>query len=169
MVERGCELDDRVSCNADQLSFHGYIHRWMVTVAQLCPFVADQIWATLKTSTEGAVKACSGGPSGTQCGFRWTTGTYDGSTGAGQQMSALAALTSYLASFKDAAIAGPVSNTTGGTSAGDPNAGSGATAQASHTLRPITTGDRVGAGILTSLVLGGILGGTWALASGFGE
>lgn len=61
-------------------------------------------------------------------------------------MNVLGALTGLLIP----AAVGPVTNGTGGTSAGDPNAGSNV---ATNKVTPITTGDRVGAGILTTLVI----------------
>ncbi|KAH8894283.1 mannan endo-1,6-alpha-mannosidase DCW1-like protein [Thozetella sp. PMI_491] len=154
MVEISCELDDRVSCKTDMLSFKGYVHRWMAQSTQLAPYTRDVIMPVLKNSTAAAVKACSGGDNGRQCGFRWTTGQSDGLYGAGQQMNVLAALSSLLVGQTN--IAPPVTNTTGGTSIGDPNAGSSAVSITP--LAPITGGDRAGAGILTALVLIGLLG-----------
>lgn len=125
----------------------------MAVVTQIAPFTHDRIMALLRSSTESAVKQCTGGANGRQCGFHWASGVYDGVTGAGQQMDVLGALTSLLVPEAKA----PVTNNTGGTSVGDPNAG-----QNSPSLPeagPVTTGDRAGAGILTALVLGTTIGG----------
>jgi mannan endo-1,6-alpha-mannosidase len=51
----------------------------------------------------------------------------------------------------------PLTNTTGGTSQGNPNAGSQSVADPAA-LKPATEGDRVGAGILTTIVLVGATG-----------
>ncbi len=130
------------------LSFKGYLHRWLATTAQLAPFVHDRIMATLRTSTQAAVAQCTGGDNGRTCGFLWSSGAYDGTTGVGQTMNVLAAVSSLLIDE----ASGPVTNTTGGTSVGDPDAGSGSEDDPSP-LSPITTGDRIGAGILTAAVL----------------
>jgi mannan endo-1,6-alpha-mannosidase len=149
-IEPTCELPTKIQCTTDQLSFKGYLHRWMAQSTQVAPFTHDKIMATLRTSAAGAVKACSGGANGRQCGFRWTTGTYDGVTGAGQEMSALAAVSSLLVDMED--VPPPLTNGTGGTSQGDPSAGSDPSIL--QPLAPITAGDRAGAGILTALILG---------------
>lgn len=130
------------------LSFKGYLHRWMASTAQLAPFTRDTIIPVLRKSTAAAVKSCSGGPSGTACGFRWNTGAYDGLTGAGQQMNALGALTSLLVAELN--IAGPVTNDTGGTSKGNYGAGGGESVFT--VFAPITTADKAGASILTMIV-----------------
>lgn len=55
-------------------------------------------------------------------------------------------------------VSGPVSNSTGGTSKGNPSAGTGTTV---HVEPPhaITTGDKAGAGVLTAVVIVSLLGG----------
>ncbi len=155
IVEQPCERPATDLCNTDQLSFKGYMHRWLATTTQLAPFLAEPIMAALRTSTAGAAKSCN--PDGT-CGFRWTTGAYDGKTGAGQQMSALAALTSLLVTQES--VAGPLTEGSGGTSKGDPGAGNHAPTLP-DAPPPITTGDRVGAGIVTTVLVASLLGGTW--------
>jgi mannan endo-1,6-alpha-mannosidase len=102
----------------------------------------------LKTSAQAAVNQCTGGDNGRFCGFRWTSGVFDGRVGACQQMSVLAALISLL---PEPGV-GLLTNTTGGSSKGDPNAGSDLN---SHipTLSAITTADRAGAGIVTVILL----------------
>ncbi|KAI1633356.1 glycoside hydrolase family 76 protein [Biscogniauxia mediterranea] len=135
-------------CTTDMLSFKGYLHRWLAVTTQIAPFVSDRIMGVLRTSTRAAVDQCTGGANGRQCGFHWTSGVYDGVTGAGQQMNVLGALSSLLIDATHA----PVTNQTGGTSQGDPNAGSGTTTRTE--MAPITGGDRAGAGILTTFFLG---------------
>jgi mannan endo-1,6-alpha-mannosidase len=49
-------------------------------------------------------------------------------------------------------IGPPFTNLTGGTSLGNPNAGSASVANP-EAIKPATQGDRVGAGILTTLML----------------
>ncbi|KAK0637060.1 glycosyl hydrolase family 76-domain-containing protein [Bombardia bombarda] len=168
MVEVSCELDDRIMCKTDMLSFKGYAHRWMANTAQLAPFSHDVILGALKTSTAAAARSCAGGDYGRQCGFRWTTGGYDGLTGAGQAMSALAALTSLLVDEDD--VGGPVTNGTGGTSRGDADAGRDPNPDLGReVLGPVRIRDRVGAGVLTFLVMMGLVGAMVWMCSEWGE
>ena len=90
--------------------------------------------------------------------MRWTENAWDGQTGVGEQMSALEVIQSGLIDL----VPGPVSRATGGISTGDASAGTGGD---DIFFSPITTGDRAGAGILTFIVLLGLIGGTWWLVS----
>ncbi len=142
------ECEQRGSCNTDQLSFKGYLHRWMAVTGQIAPFARSRIADTLKTSAQGAVSACTRGDNGRMCGFGWGSEAIDAMVGAGQEMSALSALTSLLAD----AVPPPCTAQTCGTSEGDASAGGNT--ELPGQLRPITTADRAGAGILTLLALG---------------
>ncbi|KAK1760280.1 glycoside hydrolase [Echria macrotheca] len=146
------------ACTADMLSFKGYVHRWLAVATQVAPFTRDEILPMLRTSTEAAVKQCTGGDTGRRCGFYWSEGVFvdpavDKTSGAGEQMSVLAAVSSLLIEDADP----PATNLTGGISRGDPNAGS-RSRDTIDTLGPITTADRAGAAILTILVLGSSIG-----------
>ena len=148
MVERACELEESMQCNVDQHSFKGYMHRALATVAMLASFTRGDVVKVLRTSTEGAVSSCL---SDGTCGFRWDKNFYDRDTlngPAGQQMSALAALSTLLVLEKNQ---GPYTILTGGTSEGDPNAGSNPNIFTPPP--PVTTADRAGAGIVTAIVL----------------
>ncbi len=128
----------------------------MATSSQLAPFIAPTLLTALRSSTTGAAKGCE--PDGT-CGFRWTEGKYDGNTGAGQQMSALAALVSLMVDKEGVGM--PLTGNTGGTSVGDPAAGNGRVPVVGE-KRPVTTGDRAGAGVVTAVVvLSFIAGVVW--------
>lgn len=135
-------------------SFKGYLHRWLASAAQVAPFVHDQIMDALRGSTQAAIQSCNAQDA--TCGFRWTTGNYDGDTGAGQQMNVLAALLTTLIDVDPSLAAGggaaPVTNSTGGTSVGDSNAGSDAADRATTVLEPVTTRDRAVAGAVTGMV-----------------
>ncbi|KAK6857367.1 mannan endo-1-6-alpha-mannosidase DCW1-like protein [Apiospora arundinis] len=156
--EISCET--HMTCTTDMLSFKGYVARWMATMTKIAPFTTDTVMNTLKTSAAAAIKTCTGGPTGRACGFGWTTGAFDGSMGAGQQMDVLGTVSSLL--IKEAKP--PLTNGTGGTSTGDYNAGIGGDDFMGHTA-PITTGDKAGAAILTILLLGGA-GGLFGWMSG---
>lgn len=133
-------------------SFKGYIHRWYSTVTKIAPFMAQTILPVLKTSAQAAIAQCTGGETGRQCGFKWVSGAFDDNTGAGQQMNVLGAVSSLLIGD----VSGPVTADAGGTSKGDPNAGG--EGDGFLKLKGITTADRAGAGILTTLALGGAIG-----------
>lgn len=72
-------------------------------------------------------------------------------------MSALSVIQSTLI----LSAANPVTNATGGTSAGNANAGSAGSSSASGVTETVTTtADKAGAGILTALVVSGAVAGT---------
>ncbi|KAI0544626.1 glycoside hydrolase family 76 protein [Xylaria curta] len=144
--EIGCERG--MTCTTDMLSFKGYVHRWMATMTKIAPFTASTILPVLQKSAQAAVSQCTGGTNGRTCGFQWSSGVFDGSVGAGQTMDVLAAVSSLLIDQSK----GPVTNSDGGTSVGDPNAGVGS-GSIDNDPTPITTGDRAGAGILTVVVI----------------
>lgn len=161
VYERFCEL--RAACNNDQQSFKGYLLRWMGQAAKLVPSMGAAVTPILRTSAQAAAAACVGsaapryqGSPGTVCGYSWIDNTYDGLSGVPPQMSALAALIAPLSVQARA----PLSAATGGTSKGNPEAGSGK-APDPRALRPITPADRVGGGLLTLVLTVGVVGGTW--------
>ncbi|KAK1760601.1 glycoside hydrolase family 76 protein [Echria macrotheca] len=149
--EIACE--EHMSCTTDMLSFKGYLHRWMAVTTQIAPFTAEKILPVLQTSAAAGVATCTGEDTGRACGFKWNTKAYDGSHGAGQQMNVLGAVTSLL--IEEARP--PFTNTTGGTSKGDFNAGSHSDTFDGHLIPP-TTADKAGAGILTVLILSAAVG-----------
>lgn len=158
MYEVACEGPG--TCNTDNKSFKAYLSRWMAATTKMAPFTYNAIMIRLRASASAAALQCSGGPDGQTCGLKWTEGAkYDGFTGVGEQMSAMEVFQSLLITKVDP----PVTQVTGGTSQGDPSAGSGGTSgQPGLSPNAITKKDRVGAGILTVLVLIGAIGGvTW--------
>ena len=156
MYEVACEPNGK--CNTDQRSFKAYLAQWMAATTKLAPFTYDMIMPKLQKSAQAAAASCNGGQDGNQCGLQWTKNSFDGSLGVGEQMSALAVIQSNLITK----VAGPVTNNTGGTSKGNPAAGSNSNAGPNGPApEAITTRDRVGAGFLTTLVLIGVLGGAW--------
>lgn len=161
--ELPCE-DRKGACSADMLSFKGYVHRWLSVVTKIAPHTADTILPMLRKSAEAAVSQCTGGETGRRCGFYWSSGQFvdpsvDKTTGAGEAMSVLAAVSSLLIDEAHP----PATNRSRGTSRGDVNAGSRSRGAVTP-LEPITTGDRAGAAIITMLILGGGLA-TWSYMS----
>jgi mannan endo-1,6-alpha-mannosidase len=148
-------------CDTDQQSFKGYLMRWLAGTTQMAPYTFDTISPLIKASASAAAKSCTGSPDagfngipGTACGTRWDTGSFDGDVGVGQQMNALSAIMYTLINR----VTTPVTATTGGTSKGDVNAGTQTTSPIKQ-LAPITTGDRVAAGFLTTAIVMSIVGG----------
>jgi len=166
-VEIACE--NKGNCDTNGFTFKGYTMRWLAISAQLVPDLADKIWPYVKASGVAAAGQCSGGEDGKTCGMKWTQTEWDGSSGVGQQMSALSAVGANM--IRLGGLKAPYTRDTGGKSEGDPNAGTdGDTSgdeEVSHVLTdPITTGDKAGAGILTALVLAFTLGGAYFLVAG---
>lgn len=156
MVETYCEPSN--TCNTDNWSFKAYLSRWMAATTKMAPWTYDIVMERIRASAAGAALQCSGGSSGTLCGMKWTEGAkYDGTTGVGQQMSALEVIQSLLISR----VAAPVTNSTGGTSRGDPAAGSSGTFDPSLPQGAIQQKDRVGAGFLTTLIIISGIGSVW--------
>jgi mannan endo-1,6-alpha-mannosidase len=120
MTEAACE--PMLNCNIDQPAFKAFLARWMAASTKVAPWTYDFVMERLKPSAVGAAKSCTGGASGTICGQRWYTGTWDGTNGVGQQLSALEVV---MAAGLINEKAAPVTNTTGGTSQGDYLAGTG--------------------------------------------
>lgn len=151
-------------CNNDQQSFKGYLLRWMASTTQLAPYTYSIIKPMLEKSAAAAASVCTGsspppkykGNPGTACGFSWMpAGTFDDKVAVGSMMNALDAIMYNLVGK----AAAPVTANAGGTSKGDPNAGSSGTADPTA-LKPLTTADKAGAGIITVLFIIGALGGT---------
>ncbi|KAL9599638.1 MAG: hypothetical protein Q9219_003722 [cf. Caloplaca sp. 3 TL-2023] len=160
MVEIACEPFG--TCNTDNFSFKAYLARWMAASTKMAPWIYDIVMEKLRASAAAAALQCSGGSSGTLCGLKWVDGAkYDGTTGVGQQMSAMEVMQSLLISR----VAAPVTNTTGGTSKGDPSAGSGGTFDPRLPQDVIQKRDRVGAGFLTTLVIISGIGSLWWMIS----
>lgn len=155
MYEVACEPNGK--CDVDQRSFKAYLARWMAATTKIAPWTHDLIMPKLKASAQAAAKQCSGGTDGKTCGLKWTTGgVWDGSYGVGEQMSALEVIQSLLIDQ----VSGPLTNQTGGTSKSNPSAGSHSETSPLM-FSPTTTGDKVGAGFLTTIILITILGGAW--------
>lgn len=172
LYELQCEPSS--NCNNDQSSFKAYLVRWMAVASYLAPGLAATVEPVLQASAQAAMGQCDGGTNGRMCGRQWYTSTWDGTEGVGQQvrfgysfslphlltceqMSALAVLG---ATQMNAGIV-PVTKDTGGTSKGDPNAGSGSSSSSpTGVTTKITTADKAGAGILTLLIVCGVVGGS---------
>jgi mannan endo-1,6-alpha-mannosidase len=88
----------------------------------------------------------------------------DGTDGLEQQLAVLGVLNANLVPLKNAA---PFSSDNGGTSKSNPNAGTNSSSTNTVIQKPITTGDRAGAGILTVIfVTGWVVAVTWIIRGG---
>lgn len=161
-IAKEYQCEDSITCNRDMVTFKGYLHRWLAQTTTIIPSLADKLRPILRKSAEAAIKQCTGGTSGRACGLRWESGKYfdpradkDATSGAGEAMNVLAAVSALLVDQEDKA---PVTNASGGTSAGDPNAGSHSRSGLPDPPRPMTTGDRAGAAILTIVILASAVG-----------
>jgi len=85
MFEMMCE--NAGNCDVDQQSFKAYLSRWLTATAFLLPSTRKTINPLLSGSAMAAASSCSG--NNNMCGTKWTMGKFDGTTGVGQQMSAL--------------------------------------------------------------------------------
>lgn len=161
MYEPQCEFTD--SCNTDQLSFKAYLSRWLADVTQLAPYTYDTVMTKLRATAQAAAAQCQGGTTGTYCGFRWAKGTYDGTTGVGQQMGTLEVVQGLLSAEVD----GPVTSTTGGSSEGNSAAGTESSDDDESPIHysTLTTADRAGASILTAIVVGLAISAVYLMVS----
>ncbi|KAI0024529.1 glycoside hydrolase family 76 protein [Xylariomycetidae sp. FL0641] len=166
VVERPCESGGL--CDNDQQTFKGFLLRWMAAAVQVAaPVTSSLLTPLLMASAKAAAASCDGttgdplfkGVPGTACGFSWTAEANDNLVGVGEQMSALSALQYTLLSREQ--VAAPFTADTGGTSVGDPDAGADSDMEKMITLPPITTGDKVAAGFLTSAVAFSVVGGSF--------
>ena len=151
--EVACE--STLKCTTDMFSFKSYLTRWLASVIKMAPYTHDQIMAHLKPSALAAAKQCIGGNNGRTCGLSWSSGKYDGTYGVGQQMAAMSAVFVTMADLVP--LPPPFTNATGGTSKGDPNAGSGSHHDTSL-VKSATEADRAGACIVTAIILIGATG-----------
>ncbi|KAJ5051804.1 uncharacterized protein L3040_001575 [Drepanopeziza brunnea f. sp. 'multigermtubi'] len=196
MLEQACEGSN--SCNIDQSSFKALFSScpvpegWTQEAGVLYlqsqarrhqhprPLHLPTITPLLATSAKSAGLQCTGGDNGTTCGTSWTTGTYDGTAGVGQEMSALGAIQSSVVAIPRGAAAtgpedpgngggsgtgddspsfAPVTNSTGGSSVGDASAGAHGHGGGTEKEIKITTKDRVAAGFVTVANAGDLIGG----------
>lgn len=156
MFEVACERNGK--CDVDQRSFKAYLSRWMGTTMKVAPWTEPMLSKRLRVSAQAAAKQCTGGSDGKQCGMRWYT-DFDGSMGVGEQMTALEVIQSNLYKTKG----GPFSIDSGGTSKSDPNAGGNKPLDIFY--RTLSTADKAGAAIVTTIMLLALLGGAWWMVS----
>ncbi|KAL7266407.1 hypothetical protein RUND412_011048 [Rhizina undulata] len=160
MYEVACEPYGK--CNVDERSFKAYLSRFMALAVKMAPFTANYIMPKLRTSAIAAAAQCSNGDDDNTCGMKWTQTTWDGYYGVGEQMCALEVIQNNLIEK----VGAPFTASTGGTSIGNPAAGTGGDSAVSDTTtEPSTKGDKVGAGFATAVMLMLVLSGSWFIAT----
>ncbi|KAL7627935.1 hypothetical protein AAE478_002130 [Parahypoxylon ruwenzoriense] len=122
-IEVPCE--EAGTCNTDMTFLKGILHRSLASTVQLAPYTSSRILPVLKSSAKAAVSQCTGGDNGRMCGLAWSTGKFDGKTGAGQQMSVLSALVSIMDGQSASVGTGSESAQTNGGSPASVNDGNG--------------------------------------------
>lgn len=136
------------NCNADQQAYRAILARALAVAKELDQ---EKVTAVLQASAQGAAASCSGGSNGTSCGSDWSSGKFDGSTGLGQDLSALEIML--------ANIPRNATQTTNGTSSsasGEPSgsaSGSGAAAASQIGTGDATSLTRSTLGLLCALGL----------------
>jgi mannan endo-1,6-alpha-mannosidase len=159
MIEITCESEG--TCNIDQRSFKAYLSRWMGYTAVVAPWTRNLIDPRLQASALAAAAHCNGGGNHIFCDFQWATrNERGGSLGVGEQMAAVEVIQSLLYPT----VAGPVTQNSGGISLSNPNAGLD-TPSDYITLDNSTLGDKIGASVLTIIMLvGTVAGAGWILS-----
>lgn len=155
--ESGYVMEDitcepREICNNNEVLFKGLLSTWLSYVALVVPTTYELIMPKLQTSAVAAAKSCTGNNNNT-CGVQWYKSQWDGWTGMEEQISVSQVFSANLLPFvEEKAAVSPVTSKTGGNSSSNPNAGLDHNKQ-DNTPRPITTGDKAGAGILTLVLV----------------
>lgn len=153
MTETTCATNNK--CNNDQRTFRCLFARSLSLVSVLVPEMRTEFDSYMEASASAAAQSCSGGSDGVTCGFDWAASGWDGVYGLGEQMSALETI-QYLI-YDD--FAAPYTADNGGSSESVPDAGlDSTTSVVNNNLLDITGKDKAGAGVLTAVVLGLILG-----------
>lgn len=136
-------------CNRDQITFKAYYSSWISFMSLIVPAeITTEFMAKIKTSAVAAGQQCSGGDNGKLCGIRWTETTkWDGTSGVEQQMAVLGVLNAVMVPHK---AKGPYNAGNGGKSESNPH---GPAKTKNYGPKPISAGDRAGAGILTATFL----------------
>lgn len=156
MYEAACQPTNR--CNNDQRSFKAIFSRFLGLTCLMAPTMSDEIQSYLLGSTAAVLQSCTGGTDGHTCGLNWGYNGWDGNYGLGEQMSALELLQNRLVWTKPP----PATLKEGATSvANGSSAGSNTNGPVIANTIVIHNKDKVGAGILTAVVLLALLAASW--------
>ncbi|KAL6942203.1 mannan endo-1 [Hanseniaspora vineae] len=153
MYEQQCQASK--SCNNDQRSFKTLFSANMGYVSVMAPFTASTVDPLIISSATAAAGSCDGGYDGVTCGMNWFNATNDGYYGLGEQMCALSVIQTLLVHD----VAAPYQLSTndymaqGNSEAGLSTTSSNNEASLLNAKLDISHGDRVGASIITAVIL----------------
>lgn len=141
IYEPPCEPQN--TCTTDDYSFKGYGLKWLALTTQMMASTYETIYPYLLATAKAAASQCTGTADGSEgfvlsgiaCGFKWESGAYDGTSGVGQQMSALQSVLFTL--VQDGPV--PYTASSGGTSTGNAAGGSSKTDSSVDGKTTITT------------------------------
>jgi len=155
---------DSKKCNNDQRCFKGIYLQQLSQTAVLVPDLQDDIMTAINASAKAAAQSCSGGRDGHTCGMNWNQGSYDDMYGLGEQINAVSAFTSSLVLSKDGPYTAHNGGSSNDTATKGISSGSGSNTNPLEDDRPVTTGDRAGAGIVTAILMIFLIGvGIWII------
>ncbi|KAJ9622214.1 hypothetical protein H2204_011562 [Knufia peltigerae] len=100
VFEAECELG--MTCNTDQLSMKAYLLRWLSATSIMAPLTAGRVGEIIRASAQGAARACVHKNNGLTCGSKWYINGWDGTSGLGQQLSAMEAMYALLVNHTNA-------------------------------------------------------------------
>jgi mannan endo-1,6-alpha-mannosidase len=156
-----CETSE--TCDNNEIIFKGLTAGWLAITALIVPSTYTTIMPALKISAQSAAEACTGYNNNT-CGVRWSIKSWDGWIGLEESMSTTNIFWANLIPYN--MTSGPVTSTTGGNSTSNPSAGTEDSTGSADTQKPITAGDRAGAGIITVLFSGSVIAAVyWLITS----
>lgn len=148
MSDYTCETTE--VCNNNEIIFKGLLSMWLAFTALLVPSTYSTIIPKLQGSGVAAAETCTG-HNNNSCGVVWHNSTWDGWSGLEEQMSVTSILAANMIGLNTSGA--PVTSTTGGNSTSDPTAGESDNEGSSSTTTKVTTGDVVGASIVTIVLI----------------
>ncbi|ANB11544.1 Dcw1p [Sugiyamaella lignohabitans] len=156
MYEAACQPSNQ--CNTDQRCFKGIYSRFLGLTMLLVPSLQDEIMPLIQSSAKAAAASCSGGTDGHTCGLNWFKNGWDGVWGLGEQICALDTFNTLLINTRP----GPLTEKSGGPSGGFGAAGLNSSDNV-LTVDELTIGtkDKAGAGVITAIVIIGLLATSW--------
>lgn len=134
----------------------------------LAPQSSPKLLALLQGSAVAAAKSCTGGNNDTECGVKWYTGKWDGTSGMEQDLSATSLFTANLVAFEKQAPgtqSSAVNATAAGTSTGSANGTSTSSGTGTGSAAATTTGANAASVLVGGpfAVVAGIMAGIIAI------
>lgn len=159
MYEAACQPSN--ACDTNQRSFKGIFSRFLGLTSLMAPSLSPEIQQYLAAMSPGVLSSCTGGTDGHTCGLNWGNGSWDGVYGLGEQMSALEALQNRLVWTRP----GLLTFSSGASSVSNGSAGTLNSHKYGASSLRIAKRDRVGASLLTGIILAILMLCTWWVLS----